>query len=499
MIDEIHIEKINEVSLRFLGGLDSCLELKSFSSHFAPNYKFHPKFRNRIWNGKISWFDNKTKTFPIGLLPEVYEFGKRYGYKIVLDFDVSSIVPAGVPDEKIAKFIDIVFEGKNIRPRDYQTKAISAILNNGRGVVQSPTASGKSIIIYTAIRYLAAKGKKVLLVVPNTSLVEQMFSDFTEYGWDEIRNYVEILYSGEKPTFGKQVLISTFQSLMRKDPEFFEKYDAVFFDECHMSKSVEIQKIAKKCSNANFRIGLTGTMPTEPADVFNIKGAIGPIIYKLMSKELIDEGYLAKIQVVNCLLKYPEDVKKKGQNRSYPEESRYIQELPCRMKAFDRVFEKINDGENIIILVNHIEHLKAIESYLTDKLPDKYSVYTIYGDVDTEKREVIRHTMNNESNAVLIGTYGCVSTGINIRKVHNIILAFSSKSEIRVLQSIGRGLRTHEEKSKVIIWDLIDDFTRKTRSGEIKGNYFFLHWIHRLNYYKKQKFPICKMEIDLSK
>lgn len=496
-METLIIDKLNNVDFKINCDIGQLMELKEFSSFMAPNHQFHPAFRSRIWNGKISWFNTKDKTVPIGLLPNLFEFCKRYGYKLKMNFDVNELVPQKISDDKLESFYDYLFSSQKIYPRDYQQDAIKAAINNRRGILLSPTGSGKSLIVYTLVRYLLAENKKVILVVPNVSLVNQIFSDFVEYGWAQCSNHTEKLYSGEKPTFGKDVLITTYQSLMKRPASFFAKYNAIINDEAHTVKSTELQKIARKCVNADFRIGLTGTLPKVDADLYNITGMLGPVIYKLKSKKLIDSGVLSNIKIVNTFLKYPKEIDEKGRRRQYQDEINLIIKSPERMKVFDYIFNNIKDGQNSIILVDRIEHLNAIEEYIENNISDKYQLYIIHGGVKANVREQIRKVMDKESNVIMVATYATLSTGINIKRIHNVILGSSSKSEIRVLQTIGRGLRTHSEKNGVVIWDLIDDFSYKNRNGNLTKNHVYKHFEERYKYYKEQEFPCYKKEIQL--
>ncbi len=493
----LYIDKIDNVNLRINGDISQMLELKEFSSFYAPNYQYHPRFRSKIWNGKISYFNIKEKTLPIGLMPEILKFCDQFGYNPKMQFDINELVPEKKSDEHFKKFYDVIYKGTKYYPRDYQDEAIQSAINNRRGIILSPTGSGKSLIIYSVLRYLLNEGKNVILVVPSVTLVNQMFSDFFEYGWTECADHVEKLYSGQKPSFNKNILITTYQSLLKRGPEFFIRYDALMNDEAHTVKSVELQKIASKCINASTRIGLTGTLPKEESDYHNIHGMLGPTIYKLKSKKLIDEGVLSNIVVVNAFLKYPKEIADKGKYRKYHDEVDLIETSPCRMNAFKYIFDNIKDGQNSLILVNHIKHLDAIQSFIEAEIDDKYLLYIINGSIGANEREVIRNTIDKERNVILLASYGTVSTGINIKRIHNVIFGSSSKSEIRVLQSIGRGLRTHEAKEGVVIWDLIDDFSFKNRNGNLTKNHVYGHWEERYKYYKEQEFPCFKKEITL--
>ena len=266
---------------------------------------------------------------------------------------------------------------------------------------------------------------------------------------------------------------------------------------CHQAKSMSIQTIAKKCLNAEYRIGLTGTLPTVDADNYNIHGYLGPTIFKQKTKDLQDLGILSNISIVNLLLKYPEDMIEKNKNRPYTEEIETITTYSERNKVFDFIFNKIDDKQNSIILCHKIDHLKAIEEYLIENLPDKYSVYIVYGDIKPTERENIRKLMDVEENVILLGTYATLSTGINIRRIHHVIFASSYKSKIKILQSIGRGLRTHDSKEKMVLWDLVDDLRWTTRNNTMGKNHVFKHFEERLKYYDEQEFKYFTKSINI--
>jgi superfamily II DNA or RNA helicase len=268
-------------------------------------------------------------------------------------------------------------------------------------------------------------------------------------------------------------------------------------DECQQTKSTELQKIAKKCVNAKTRLGFTGTLPKEPADVYNIKGMLGPNLFTLKSKTLIDQGILSKIKVVGMLLKYPEPWNTKGRYRQYQDEVDLVEECPDRMNVFKYIFDNMPDGQNSIILVNHLKHLDALVTFLSTEISDKYVIYVVHGGVDPKERERIRTSMNNEKNVIVVATYATMSTGINVKRIHNVILGSSSKSEIRVLQTIGRGLRTHEDKDGVIVWDLCDDFSFENRNGNLATNYLYKHFEERYKYYMEQEFPCFMKNFEL--
>ena len=496
MNDKIIVEKVNEVFIKLKCDMSQTLEIRQYFTCYAPNFQFHPKFRAKIWDGKLCFYDYRTNTLPIGLLPKLAKFAKQFDYELDFQFDLSKM-SNNISIDDLSDYLDKVFKDIDITPRDYQLDAIHKSLTNKRGIVLSPTGSGKSLIIYSMIRFLLGMNKKTMLVVPNISLVEQMYSDFKSYGWDNIDNHVTKLYNGVKPDFNKEILITTWQSIYKKQESFFKDYEALLIDETHQAKSLSIQTIAKKSVNAEYRIGLTGTLPTEDSDIFNIYGYLGPVIFKQKTKELQKLGVLSDISIVNLLLQYPEEMVKLNKQRPYVEEVETITTYANRNKVFKYIFDKIEDKQNSVVLCHKIEHLKAIEEYLLENLNDKYSVYVIYGAVKPVERERIRHLMDQEENLILLGTYATLSTGINIKKLHHVIFASSYKSKIKILQSIGRGLRTHETKEKMVLWDIVDDLRYTTRNGTKGKNHVYKHFEERLKFYNEQEFKFFNKDYKL--
>jgi superfamily II DNA or RNA helicase len=500
MDETIILSKLNEVLFSVKCNQSQMMELRTFFSCHVPNYRWNPKFRAKIWDGKISFFDARRMTFPIGLLSEFMTFTEKFNYKYKFDFDASQLYNT-IDDDDLIQLYNLLFDNnKDYYPRDYQQDAIKKMLVRKRGTIESATGSGKSLVIYVITKFLQLMGKKVLIIVPTVSLVEQMFSDFQSYGWLDAGVYCTKLYA--KPgrekniNFDKPVLISTWQSLYKKDTSFFEKYSCVFGDEAHQAKSLSIKTILEKCTNADYRFGTTGTLQSEEADVKTIYGYLGPKIYELKSKELIDKGILSKIIIANLLLKYPEEMVKRIRQRDYAGEVEEILTYKPRYKAIDFIINNTVPEHNTLLLCHRIEHLKKTVEYVKEKFP-KRIVYTIYGAIDAEERERIRKLMEQQSGVVLCATYKTMGTGVNITKIHQIIFFSSYKSKITVLQSIGRGLRLNETKSKLILWDVVDNATWTKRTGNIGKNYIYEHWEERMKYYKQQGFESISKSLEI--
>lgn len=496
MNDEvIYLNKVNEVFFQLDMTKGQAMELKEMLSFYAPNYKYHPQFKAGFWNGKIPFFNTKDSLLPIGLLPYFVDYCEQFKYPFIFNFDRTEEFGSDVTEERFNAFIDMVFPPDgHIYPRYYQQEAIYKVLTNKRGVTVIPTGGGKSVTQYAIIRYLLAMGKNILLVVPSISLVEQMFSDFESYGWTDAKDYCNLIYAGKSFDQNKKVTISTWQSIYNKSPAFFKNFTGLMVDEVHLGSGKSISTICSMCVNADYRIGLTGTMPKDSASVATIVGYLGPVMYKLGTKELMDQGVLSQIEIRNVIAKYPE--KMCIQRMDYATEQKDIFEYTNRTKKIINKIEPHMNGKNTLILVQRIEHLKEVRDYIVDNYQN-FKVYTIYGEIKPEERERIRKLVDFEENIVLVCTYSTMSTGINIKRLHNVVFFASYKSEVKVLQSIGRGLRTHESKDKMILWDVVDDMRYKN-NGKMVKNYSYNHWEKfRLAYYEEQSFEYTNETINI--
>lgn len=502
---EIKIYKLNEVFFQIDCEPGVKIELYRYLKAKVPNSEHSPKFKMRLWDGYVSFFDTRTQTLPIGLYPYLKKFCEEYGYKYTFEFPVDGF-KNDLTDEYLESFYKEIFSGSKIKPRDYQHESIKIALNKKRGVIVSATASGKSVLIYSMIRFFLQERRRVLLVVPSIQLVEQMYTEFSkEYGWGQTEKYVAKLYNKTDPDFRKPVLVSTFQSLAKRDPSFFEGYGAIIVDETHQAKNMSIKTIATNCINADYRIGVTGTMTKDKCSHFTITGYLGPILKEVNTKELQDQGFLAKIRIRNIILKYPLEFIKDNRRLEYQDEKKAIYGYTPRNKILNLIFSNIPNGQNTLILLENLWHLDEVRKYIEENFDDKYQLFIIHGKVEPETREKLRLWMEKESNIILLATFGTFSTGVSVRNIENIILYSSSRSEIRILQSIGRGLRLRAGKTHVTLWDVVDSLCYKTKNGNTVKNHLFSHWegdenqnkTGRIDYYISQKFEFKTLEKNI--
>ena len=487
----IIIEKKNEVYITVDCESDVQREISEFFTFYVPGYKFMPAYRTRMWDGKIRLFSQKTKEIYFGLYPYIKAFAEERGYNIVAAKDVD--IDNKVDKDVVTKFSNSL--GQKFEARDYQIDAIFHSLKRNRTLLVSPTASGKSFIIYSLIRYYTHLIKenvnnRILLIVPTTSLVEQMYTDFESYGWN-VKKYCHRLYSGYSNQTDKKVLISTWQSLYKLPKSYFEQFGCVFGDEAHLFKSKSLTEIMTKLIDCKYRIGLTGTLDGAHTHKLVLEGLFGAVNKVTTTKKLMDKKQLSNLAVRCLILKHSEANAKIISKGKYQDEIDYLVGSVSRNNFIRNLALKLKG--NTLILFQLVEkHGKNLHQIIQEKAEEKRKVFYIYGGVETEEREKARAIVENESDAIIVASYGTFSTGINIKNLHNIIFASPSKSRIRNLQSIGRGLRLGDNKVNATLYDIADDLIYKT-----KENYTLKHFQERINIYNEEEFDYEIHNINL--
>jgi len=477
----IFIHKINDVHLMVECEQHVARELSTFFEFEVPGAKFMPAFRNRMWDGKIRLFSQKTSMIYVGLLSYLEDFLKNNNLEYVLHEGVNSNVkPVNVEDvQGFINALKIPFE-----TRDYQFNAICTAIENSRRLFVSPTASGKSFIIYCLVRYYSMMNKKILILVPTTSLVEQMTSDFISYGWKEDK--IHKVYSGHDKESDKPVVISTWQSLYKLQKNYFKQYECIFGDEAHTFKAKSLTGIMEKLQQCPYRFGFTGTLDGTQTHRLVLEGLFGKVEKVTTTKELMDDKTLAQLTTNCVVLKHKEEECKQIKDYTYAEEISYLAGHTRRNNFIVNLCKTLEG--NTLCLFQLVEKHGNI---LYDMLKGD-NTYYVYGGTSAEEREKIRENVNLSDNSIIVASYGTFSTGINIPNLNNIVFASPSKSRIRVLQSIGRGLRKSNTKSSVLIWDICDDLTYKT-----KKNFTLRHFEERINIYNEESFSYRIDEVKI--
>ena len=489
MIDttaNVVISKANEVFLRVNAEPHIEYELRDHFTFQVEGAKFMPQYRNRNWNGEIHLFDLRSKRIYVGLLDRIISFCNRhdYTYKFVDNeyYGTPYEENQGISYEGVKDYMNSIC---SISPRKYQVEGVCDALKHNRKLLISPTASGKSLMIYSLVRYYIEQQQKILLVVPTTSLVEQMYKDFRDYGWDS-ESYCHRIYSGKEKSNELPVTITTWQSVYKLEKQFFEDYNVIIGDEAHLFKSKSLISIMTKLHHAKYRFGFTGTLDGTQTHKWVLEGLFGPSYKVTKTEELMRQGHLSQLDIQCLILKHPPQKFETYQDEieyliSHEQRNRFITNLALDLKG------------NSLILYSRVETHGAIlyEQINTNKRGDR-KVFFIHGGVDAEERELVREITEQERNAIIVASYGTFSTGINIKNLHNIIFASPSKSRIRNLQSIGRVLRKSSNKIKAILYDIADDCSQRSRK-----NYTLNHLIERIKIYNEENFNYEIITIQL--
>jgi len=483
---DVVIGKKNEVFLKIQAEPHVFMELSDHFTFDVPSAKFMPQYRNKYWDGKIRLFSTATGEIYCGLLDKIVSFCDRHDYTYeFLDnkyYGTPYEVNKGISFQGVKDYMSAICK---YSPRNYQVEGVCDALKHNRKLLISPTASGKSLMIYSLVRYYIDKNEKILLVVPTTSLVEQMYKDFQEYGWDA-DSYCHRIYSGKEKTNEYPVTITTWQSIYKLDRSFFEEYNVVIGDEAHLFKSKSLINIMTKLHHAKYRFGFTGTLDGTQTHKWVLEGLFGPSYKVTKTDELMKQGHLSQLDIQCLVLKHPPQ-----KFETYNDEIEYIISHEQRNKFITNL--SLDLKGNTLILYSRVEAHGAVLYDLinTNKRGDR-KVFFIHGGVDAEERELVREITENESNAIIVASYGTFSTGINIRNLHNVVFASPSKSRIRNLQSIGRVLRKGTNKIKAILYDISDDCTHNSRR-----NYTLNHFIERIKIYNEENFNYEIITIQL--
>jgi superfamily II DNA or RNA helicase len=455
------------------------------------NWRFHPLYKKGLWDGYISYVKDDT-WIPAGLWKEVMDVCKEYRYDLKLN-GITELFDKNIQAESFSEWAMDFFDGSSITPRDYQIEAAYNILKFRKCLAELATSAGKTLISFLTVAYMLEKKKaeRILFIVPNVSLVVQATEDFTDYNWqNRVSLKIQQIYSGQKIRAGRNVVIGTYQSLVKKDKAYFEQFDAVVIDETHKAKSASIKTILQKCTNAEYRYGLSGTIPKpNTLDRLTLMAYTGPVITEVSANFLQNEGHIAKCRVKVIEMDYaPQSAKdafremafNKYENKDvFKFEQNYIINSEGRLNFICNIISRVK--RNSLVLFHRIEHGRKIYEKLRQE-SDK-TVYYVDGGIDKDIREEFKKKMEAGEEIVIVASYGTFSTGISIKKIHNIFFTESFKSEVIIRQSIGRGLRQHESKDTVNIIDFVDDI-----SSPDWDNYLMRHAKTRQKIYREQKF-----------
>lgn len=491
---DVVIRKVDNVFVQIVADAGIRMGMSEHFARYVKGYMFQPKYKARMWDGKIRLFNYQRGTIYAGLVKDVLEYCKENGLTVKLDPEVKELFFSGHDTTSYIEAMELTAHGKRIEWRDYQKEAIRTSIEQKRRIIQSPTSSGKSSIIYGISRYLQDEifedSDRILIIVPTLNLITQMKGDFIDYslanGWDADK-YVSC--STDKKKVMKQIHISTWQSCYKNPKEWFDSFRCLIVDEAHGATATSIKSVGEKC-NAEFRIGLSGSINFEDETFeLSLRGLFGFRYITTTTKKLMDEGVVAKLHI-NCI-----HVKYDGLAQVAKDYKKEIDWIVARKQRNEFIVDLANkvDG-NVLILFGLVEkHGKVLLDIAKKKAKEGgKEVFFVYGGTDADAREQIRKLAETHSGCIILASYQTFSTGVSIRNLHSVMLGSPTKSYTRVVQTIGRGLRVSELKTHCALYDFFDEIYGKPNDSK-SYNYTYQHFIERVKIYIKEGF---KYSID---
>ena len=475
--EQVTIKKINEVYNKIIAEPSIIMEMYEKFTFMVPGAQFSPRFKNKIWDGKIHLLNSVTCHLYAGLNHYVEEFCKKNNYEFIFNSEFAANEFSVKEAKEFIKTLNIPFE-----PRDYQIDAFTQSVRNNRNLIILPTGSGKSLVSYLLTRYYA--NKRTLIIVPTINLVNQLYSDFIDYGFDSNR-FVHRISGGMDKQSDKPIVISTWQSIYELPETYFNTFDMVIGDEAHLFSAKSLIGIMSKCKNIKYRFGMTGTIKDAKAHKLVLEGLFGPLKQYATTSQLIENNHLSNFKIKSIVLNYSEETRKKLKFSEYKDEVEYLVTNPSRNKFISNLALSLKG--NTIVLFRFVKNQgKPLYDKMKDENPDR-KIYYITGSVEAEDREYIRKIIETESNAIILASSGVMSTGVNIKNLHNIIFASPSKSKVTNLQSIGRVLRTSKDKTMAVLYDIADDLSIQTGKSLYK-NHTIKHFMERIELYNEEQF-----------
>ena len=547
MTDVVTIEYFNEVHMKVISNPGVRQELREYFSYQPEGYQFSPKFKARVWDGYIRMYNPMSPLLYVGLIGYIRKFCEARGYDLEINERAQEQVSEqeDIPDDYVQKLIEEI--KSPFEARDYQIDYVLNALRNRRSLSLSPTSSGKSFILYLIQQhYYRNRGTRTLVVVPTISLVHQMAGDFVDYGCDpgeifkiqggvdktstlqvklELDNDTIVHKSGNdkiklsngkfkiakdlKPkdilalkakktasvikTNHKQpsIYISTWQSLVKQSKDWFSQFGLVLGDEAHNFKAQSLQTIMDKLVDCPYRFGFTGTISSDSkVHRLVLEGVFGPVKRYVSTKELIDRGTVADFKIKALVLEhstetrqlFKEGLKKIDKKRIYHAERQFIINSDKRNNFIKNLVHSLENQNNLILFDLVEAHGKVLEPLLRK---EGRILHFIHGDVSGEERERIRHEVENDplKRHDILASSGTFSTGVNLKRIDNAIFATIGKSEIKVLQSIGRILRKGNGSDDATLYDIADNLSY----GSFE-NYTLRHFRKRIEIYSAEEF-----------
>ena len=476
----------DEVNIKLEGlDVDVRRKLSNALKFEVPYARYMPQYKLGRWDGKVAFFGiggtgyvNHLDTVVSILQKENVEIVDIVDQRHPIQLNFTPVTKDYWKDQGIQWPEGHPAEGEDIILRDYQVEAINNFLDNPQSLQQIATGAGKTITTAT-LSHISEPYGRSLVIVPNKSLVEQTEEDYINCGLDVG------VYFGDRKQLGKTHTICTWQSLNILDKktkdgsavlslaEFLEGVSTIIIDEVHQAKAEVLKKLlTQNLRNAPIRWGLTGTIPKEKFEFESIHASIGPVIGHITAKELQDKGVLAEchVNVVQLI-----DV---VEHRDYQSELKYLVTDSNRLEYIGKLLNTVSQSGNTLILVDRI----SAGQQLAELIPGSTFVS---GTVKVKDRKETYDEIKEGTNNVIIATYGVAAVGLNIPRIFNLVLIEPGKSFVRVIQSIGRGVRKAKDKDFVQIWDLTSTCKYAKR-----------HLTQRKKFYKEAQYPFTIEKVE---
>lgn len=480
--------KITFVKLDHINGQILCddpriLEaaIKKFSIP-VENYWFIPAYKSGRWDGKIR-FINFDGTFYNGIYHRLLKYVRNDEiYEVVIDPKYDVHKDTNELKQDFFKVTEATLNSSMV-PYLHQFRGALKSLYFTRGICEHVTSSGKSLTISLIVNYLYQKDKnsKILILVPKLDLIEQFSENLVTYG---ISSELIGKFCGYQKDTTQPFIVSTWQS-MHKQKDLLKQFNILIVDECHGLKADIVRSVTEKMINADFRIGVTGTMPDSKCDYMLIEGVLGPVIDRVGYTELQEAHQISDIAITVVQINYPEAVTSKMLFDDFTAEKDFIEGDEKRNKIICKIaHEYTKKDKNVLILVKKIDHSETLFKMLDDM---GVNVEIVTGETKMGDRNSIRKDVEKSGGNVIVATVGVYSTGVSINRLHTVIFASAGKSKIQTLQSVGRGLRLHSTKSILNLYDICENLKFSQQ-----------HSKKRVQYYEKNNFTVTKKDININ-
>ena len=482
MMDELRLLKSDEGFIKVDCDSSIAQELCDYFTFDVPGAKFMPAYRNKMWDGKIRLFNTMTRTIYAGLHQHLHDFANQRNYQAIDVSDFNDYNISVVEAEKFISTLNLPFQ-----PRDYQIEAFIDCVRKHRRLVLSPTASGKSLIIYMLARWYIEQGQRILVVVPTISLVHQMASDFKSYG---LKDDVHTILGGKDKKSSANIVVSTWQSIYELPKAWFGQFGTVVGDEAHLYKAKSLVSIMTKLSRCKHRFGLTGTLDGTQTHQLVLEGLFGPVRQTTTTAQLIKDKHLSEFNIKAIVLNYADAEKQFVKGSTYPDEINFLVGHVGRNNFIKNLALSLKG--NTLLLFKLVEkHGEDLYKDLEDNKGSK-TIHFVHGEISGDAREEIRTHVEKTDDNIIVASYGTYSTGVNITNLHNVIFASPSKSRIRNLQSIGRSLRKNDAKTVATLYDIADNIAWKSWE-----NHTLKHFRERIRIYNDEQFDYKIYNVNL--